>query len=156
MKLDMVVEIPTGSKIKLEWDEKAKLMRFKRELLYGMVTNYGFFPNTLSPDKDPLDAILLAPPLASNCVVAVKPIGLLHLIDGPDVDDKVLCVLAYKPKWSKLKYVPNHLLNEIEHYFTIYKQLDQKKVVVKGWKDSKYTKRIIKQAQEAYKSNGTL
>jgi len=155
MKLDVIIEIPTGSKTKLEWDDSTKLMRFKRELLYPMITNYGFFPHTLSPDKDPLDAILLAPPLPSNCIVKVNPIGLLHLIDGPDIDDKVLCVLAYKPKMTKLKHVPKYLLNEIEHYFTIYKQLDQKKVVVKGWRTLKYTKKIIRQAQKAFKkSNG--
>jgi inorganic pyrophosphatase len=155
MKLDMVVEIPTGSKIKLEWDFKANRMRYKRELLYPMVTNYGFFPDSISPDKDPLDSILLAPPLASNCVVKVKPIGLLHLKDGSDIDDKVLCVLAHKPKWSKLRQVPKHLLTEIEHYFTIYKQLDQKKVVVKGWKDLKYTKKIIREAKKEFqKANG--
>lgn len=153
MKLDMVVEIPTGSKIKLEWDSKANRMRYKRELLYPMVTNYGFFPQTISPDKDPLDAILLSPPLVSNCIVEVKPIGLLHLIDGVDVDDKVLCVLAHRPKINKFKEVPQHLLNEIEHYFTIYKQLDQKKVTVKGWKDLKYTKKIIKDAQKAFRKS---
>ena len=144
MKLDMVIEIPIGSKLKLEFDEEFKKMRYKRELLFPMPINYGAILNARGQDSDLTDAILLAPPLISDCVVAVKPIGLLHVIDGGEIDDKVLCVLAYKPEYNKFKQVPKSILNELEHYFTVYKQLDSKKNQVKGWRGLDYTKKIIK------------
>lgn len=155
--LDAVIEIPKGSRNKYEWDEKAHRFRFSRMLFTSVQypADYGYFPDTLAADGDPLDAVVLVgEPTFTGCVVEVRPVGILKIIDGGERDNKVLCVPVSDPHWRhirKLKQVPVDLLNEIEHFFKVYKNLEKKKVQVQGWGGRKEAVQSIKRAKERFK-----
>ena len=100
-------------------------------------TDYGFFPDTWAEDDDPLDAMVcVSEPTFPGCQIEVKPIALLRMRDEKGIDDKVLCVPRTDPGWKSLEVVediPEVLRAEIAHFFTIYKNLEQKDVEVDGW-----------------------
>ncbi len=136
----VIVEIPKGSRNKYEFNKKTKALVFDR-MLFSSVhypSDYGFIPDTLALDGDPLDALVLVwEPTFPGCVIESKPIGLFKMWDEKGEDDKILCVPIRDPLWSHiddLSQVPPHLLKEIEHFFAIYKDLEMKKVKVDGWR----------------------
>jgi inorganic pyrophosphatase len=133
------VEIPKGSRNKYEFDEELGAIVLDRFLFSSMVypTDYGFIPDTLGQDGDPLDAmVLVSEPTFPGCVIDVKAIALFRMKDDKGIDDKVLCVPLTDPAWNGLETledVPNQLRDEIAHFFSVYKDLEQKKVDVDGW-----------------------
>lgn len=156
--VDVLIEIPKGSRNKYEWDPKHKLIRFDR-MLFSAVhypSDYGFIPDTLAGDGDPLDALVLVwEPTFPGCLIEAKPIGLFKMWDEKGPDEKILCVPTADPMWNvikDLKMVPNHLLLEIEHFFTIYKDLEKKKTGVEGWEGRDQALRVLAQAREAFKN----
>lgn len=157
MKLDAIVECPKGSRNKIEWDEKIKAFRFSRMLFTSTQypCEYGFVPNSLAKDGDPADILILTgEPTFTGCVIEVRPIGILRMIDGGVEDYKVLSVPVRDPHWShvyKLEQVQQDRLNEIEHFFKVYKDLEQKKVKIKGWLKRKDAIKYIEKAQDAFK-----
>ena len=136
---DCMVEIPKGSRNKYKYDHERDVIRLDRFLFSSVVypTDYGFVPDTLSLDGDPLDVMVcVSEPTFPGCLIVVKPIALLRMEDDAGVDDKVLAVPLTDPGWNRLErleQVPDQLRNEIEHFFKVYKQLENKKVEVEGW-----------------------
>jgi len=153
---EVLIEIPKGSRNKYEYDEKRRMLKFDR-MLFSSVhypSDYGFIPGTLGEDGDPLDVLVLVnEPTFPGCLIDARPVGLFVMYDEKGRDDKVLCVPKSDPLWNyiyALEQVPPHLLDEIEHFFTIYKDLEQKKVTVEGWKDRQAAIKIIEQAQRRH------
>ena len=133
------VEIPKGSRNKYEYDTEEQVLKLDRFLFSSMVypTDYGFVPETLAEDGDPLDAMIcVSEPTFPGCIIDVRAIGLFKMSDDKGVDDKVLCVPLQDPGWNTLETLadlPGQLRGEIEHFFSVYKDLEQKKVTVDGW-----------------------
>ena len=138
---DVLIEIPKGSRNKYEYDFDLKKIRYDRMLFSSMMypADYGFIPETLALDGDPLDVlVLVTEPTFPGCVMQVKPIGVFHMADDKGPDEKVLCVPVSDPIWNKLEDLSDmnpHLLKEIEHFFQVYKDLENKRVDVEGWGD---------------------
>jgi inorganic pyrophosphatase len=138
--VEVVVEIPKGSRNKYEMDHRTHRIRLDR-VLHSSVhypTDYGFVPDTLAEDGDPLDALVIVEEgTFPGCEVPARPIGLLHMADEHGTDIKLLCVAAGDPRFDTIKELADlapHWLREIEIFFETYKQLeDQKEVSVGGW-----------------------
>lgn len=146
---DVLIEIPKGSRNKYEYDFEFKKIRYDRMLFSSMMypADYGFIPETLALDGDPLDVlVLVTEPTFPGCVMQVKPIGVFHMADEKGPDEKVICVPVSDPIWNKLEDLSDmnpHLLKEIEHFFQVYKDLENKRVDVGGWGDVKEAYEII-------------
>jgi len=146
---DVLIEIPKGSRNKYEYDFELKKIRYDRMIFSSMMypADYGFIPETLALDGDPLDVlVLVTEPTFPGCVMEVKPIGVFHMADEKGPDEKVICVPISDPIWNKLNDLSDvnpHLLKEIEHFFKVYKDLEQKRVDVEGWGDVNEAKEII-------------
>jgi inorganic pyrophosphatase len=155
----VMIEIPKGSRNKYEFDKKTGNIRFDR-MLFSAVhypSDYGFIPETLAEDGDPLDALVLVwEPTFPGCMIQAKPVGLFKMWDEKGPDQKILCVPIYDPLWNhleKLSDVPPHLLKEIEHFFSVYKDLEKKKTGVEGWADLGSALRIIEEARQRFKKH---
>ena len=128
------VEIPKGSRNKYEWDEELQAIKLDRFLFSSVVypTDYGFIPETLGEDGDPLDAMVcVSEPTFPGCIIPVKVIALFRMRDDKGVDDKVLCVPLEDPNWNHMEALddlPQPLRDEISHFFSIYKQPEGKHV----------------------------
>ncbi len=143
MMISVLIEIPKGSRNKYELDKTTGLLKFDR-MLFSAVhypSDYGFIRDTLAEDGDPLDAMVLVwEPTFPGCLIDAKPIGLFKMWDERGRDEKILAVPLHDPMWNHLESledVPPHLLKEIEHFFAIYKELEEKKTGVEGWEDSR-------------------
>lgn len=156
---DALIEIPRGSRNKYEYDFNLKKMRYDRMLYSAMryPIDYGFIPNTYAPDGDPLDVLLwVTEPTFPGCLVEVKPIGVMFMEDGGDADDKILCVPVADPIANKINSLADmnpHTIKEIEHFFKVYKDLEGKKVVVKGWDGIDKAKKIIADCYNSFANN---
>jgi inorganic pyrophosphatase len=154
-----IVEIPKGSRNKYEWDHERDALVLDRFLFSSVVypTDYGFIPETLSLDGDPLDVMLcVSEPTFPGCMVDVKPIALFRMEDDKGLDDKVLCVPLHDPGWNTLESldeVSQQLQNEIAHFFSIYKNLENKKVSVKGWFSRQDALDEIRASRERYRES---
>jgi inorganic pyrophosphatase len=157
-RLLCLVEIPKGSRNKYEWDEELKAITLDRFLFSSVVypTDYGFIPETMAEDDDPLDAmVVVSEPTFPGCVIAVKPIAVFKMRDDKGVDDKILCVPLSDPNWNTLESLddlPTALRDEISHFFSIYKQPEGKVVKVDGWHDLATAQRCIETARERWRS----
>jgi inorganic pyrophosphatase len=152
--LEVLIEIPKGSRNKYEYDKGRGVIRLDR-MLFSSVhypCDYGFIPETLAEDDDPLDALVLVwEPTFPGCIIDVRPVGMLRMKDEKGVDEKVLCVPLNDPLWNhvhSLDDVPPHLLKEIDNFFSIYKELEGKKTKTKGWEGLQETQQTIRECQE--------
>ena len=156
---DVLIEIPKGSRNKYEYDFNLHKIRFDRMLFSSMMypADYGFVPETLALDGDPLDVLVLGhEPTFPMCVVEVKPIGVFHMADEKGQDEKVICVPVSDPIWNKLNDlsdVNTHLIKEIEHFFQVYKDLEKKKVDVGGWGDAAEAEKIYHECIARYENS---
>lgn len=154
--LKVIIEIPKGSRNKYEYDQKEKRIKLDRMLFSSMhyPSDYGFIPHTLGGDNDPLDVLVLVTEATfPGCMIEVRPIGLFKMRDEKGSDEKILSVPINDPEWNHietLKQVSPRLLNEIEHFFTVYKDLEMKKVGVDGWGSLAEAKKVIVQARKRY------
>lgn len=136
--LTAIVEIPRGSRSKYEIDKKTGRLFLDRivSTAFGYPTNYGFIENTLALDGDPIDALILVQnQLFPGVALHIRPVGVLHMTDDGGEDDKVLCVALKDPYCdhiNDLDDVPKHVLNQIEHFFQHYKDLEEGKWVKLG------------------------
>lgn len=153
MKLDMVVEIPEGSRNKYEMDHTLGRIRLDRTLFTATwyPADYGYFPNTTAEDDDPLDAlVLLDQPTFPGCVVGVRPIGVFWMHDERGPDAKILCVPADDTRWEKihdLEDIPDYRLNAISHFFKIYKEIEPRKSGLgRGWQERSAAEAIVADA----------
>ena len=155
-QLNAIVEIPRGSRNKYELDKKTGLIRFDR-LLYSAVhypADYGFFPRTLAGDDDPLDVlIMVTAPTFPGCLLEVRPIGVFTMRDEKGLDEKILTVPLRDPLYDDyldLDAVPRHYLREVEHFFSIYKELEGVTTDTMGWQDRADAVRILNASRNTY------
>ncbi len=131
-KFTAVIEIPKGSKVKYEIDEDTGMLALDRILSTATAYpwNYGYIPRTFAFDGDPLDIVLICTEtLYPNTLVECKPIGLLKMIDGGDQDDKVITVATkdrYLRDVESVDQLPKHIVDELKHFFSVYKALEGK------------------------------
>jgi inorganic pyrophosphatase len=155
-----LVEIPKGSRNKYEWDEELQAIKLDRFLFASVVypTDYGFIPQTLGEDGDPLDAmVVVTEPTFPGCMIPVKVIALFRMRDDKGVDDKVVCVPQHDPNWrhvERLEDLSETLRDEISHFFSIYKQPEGIAVKVDGWFPRDQAIEIIEAAKERYREQG--
>ena len=151
-----VIEIPKGSKNKYELDKDTGLLRLDR-VLYTSThypANYGFIPRTYADDGDPLDVLVLcSEPIYPMTLMRVYPIGVMRMIDDGKMDDKIIAVPVSDPTYRGIKSIdelPAHIFDEIMHFFTVYKQLENKQTAVKTLFDYKEAIEIVRLAIESY------
>jgi inorganic pyrophosphatase len=155
-----LVEIPKGSRNKYEWDEELQAIKLDRFLFASVVypTDYGFIPQTLGEDGDPLDAmVVVTEPTFPGCMIPVKVIALFRMRDDKGVDDKVVCVPQHDPNWrhvERLEDLSETLRDEISHFFSIYKQPEGIAVKVDGWFPRDQAIEIIEAAKDRYREAG--
>ena len=156
-EINIVVEISKGSKVKYELDKDTGLLEVDRVLYSSVVypENYGFIPQTLADDDDPLDAIvLMQEPIQPMSLLEVRPIGLLPMVDEGENDENILCVHVEDPQYEAFTHVnefPEHRLNEIKQFFKEYKNLEQKEVEVGEISGPEDAFEYIRRAIERYK-----
>lgn len=155
--IEMMVEIPRGSRNKYEYDRKTGRFYLDR-MLFSAVhypADYGFIPETLAEDGDELDVLVLVGEATfPGCIIRSRPIGVFHMWDEKGPDAKILAVPISDPQWNwarQLEDVPGHLLREITHFFSVYKDLEDKKTEVGDWEGRDAAWRFIKEAQERFK-----
>jgi inorganic pyrophosphatase len=155
-EVNAVIEIPRGDTNKYEYDKELQVFRLDRTL-YSPVHypgDYGFIPSTLSEDGDPLDLLVLVDaPSFTGCVMTVRPIGALRMIDQGTEDEKILAVGVNNPIYknvSEYRELYPHILLEIEHFFSVYKELEAKRTRVKGWEDAAWAQHMITKCQQRY------
>ncbi len=135
-----VVEIPKGGRNKYEFDPQLGGIKFDRLLISAATypTDYGYLRGTLGKDGDPLDALVcLHVPTFPGCLIPVKPVGMFSMRDEKGGDDKIICVPLHDPYWNsyeELEDLPLLLRQEIEQFFSIYKDLEGKTVTIEGWR----------------------
>ncbi len=158
LSVTVMIEIPKGSRNKYEYDKEKRVLRFDR-MLFSAVhypSDYGFIPDTLAQDGDPLDALVLVwEPTFPGCLIEARPVGLFKMWDEKGLDEKILCVPVSDPLWNyieSLANVPPHLLKEIAHFFAIYKDLEEKKTGVEGWEDRDAALKVIRESQHRYRN----
>ncbi len=157
INIDVIIEIPKGSRNKYEYDSEKRAIKLDR-MLFSAVhypSDYGFIPETLGEDGDPLDAlVLVTEPTFPGCVIESKPVGLFKMWDEKGPDEKIICVPIGDPYWNRIEKLEDllpHLLKEIEHFFSIYKDLEEKKIGIDGWADRDEAIKIIEKAKERFR-----
>lgn len=156
-EVNVLIEVPKNSTLKYELDKSTGLIKLDR-VLYSAVHypgDYGFIPRTYWDDDDPLDILVLSNyPVYPLTIVRARPIGVLHMTDNDEQDDKIIAVHAGDPRFSKymdISDVPEHLMAEIKHFFETYKQLQNKKVRVLDMKNSIIARKLVLKGIEKYK-----
>jgi inorganic pyrophosphatase len=160
-ELNVIIEVPSGGEpVKYEFDKKSGALFVDRILHTPMryPANYGFVPHTLSPDGDPLDALVIArSPFIPGCVVRARPIAVLKLEDEAGGDEKLVCVpvdttFPYYTDVGERHDLPSIVLQQIEHFFTHYKDLESEKWVrIGNWGDADEAREIVLTAIQAAK-----
>jgi inorganic pyrophosphatase len=160
--VDVLVEIPRGSRNKYEWDEGLNRFRLDR-VLYASVhypTDYGFVLETLAPDGDPLDALVVVQePTFPGCIVPARPVGVLAMRDEKGPDDKLLTVPVGDQRFQGVTDVSDLAtgwLAEIEYFFSSYKTLERKVTQVTGWHNWEAAEQLIHDARTRYQAQFTV
>jgi inorganic pyrophosphatase len=155
-RVNVVIEIPRDSVNKYEYDKQLQVFRLDRTLFSPVhyPGDYGFIPCTLGLDGDPLDVLVLVEaPSFPGCLIEVRPIGVLRMIDQGKKDEKILAVAESDPLYRDVHdcdQVFPHQLREIEHFFAIYKSLEGKKTEIAGWDSVAAARQIIVEGQERF------
>lgn len=156
-----LIEIPLGSKNKYELDEKTGRIMLDRVLYAAMVypTEYGIIENTLAPDGDPLDILVVcSAPTFPGCVVPARVLGYLSMVDNGKLDYKLISVVDCDPRYDdihELEQLPSFILKEIANFFENYKVLQNVVVEVGEYHSKKDAVRIIQECRERYTQNHT-
>jgi inorganic pyrophosphatase len=153
VEVDVMIEIPQGSRNKYEMDHDSGRIRLDRMLFTSTryPLDYGFIPDTLAEDGDPLDIlVMLDEPTFPGCELRARPVGVFWMIDEHGPDAKILAVPARDPRYDAVRDladVPGHLTTEIGHFFDVYKELEPGKGTdVRGWQDRAAADRAIEEA----------
>ena len=157
-EVNAIIEIPRGDKNKYEYDKELHVFRLDRNL-YSPVHypgDYGFIPSTLSLDGDPLDVLVLVDaPSFPGCLMTVRPIGMLEMIDQGKEDEKILAVGTNNPIFKNIddyRQLYPHLLLEIEHFFTVYKELEAKATKILGWQNAEKARAVVGESHDRFAS----
>ncbi len=154
--MNVIIEINKGSKNKYEIDKTTGLIALDRAMHTSQdyPFDYGFVPQTLWHDNDPLDVVMLTTyPLFPGILVRARPIAIMNVIDGGEGDDKVIAVPVDDPRFegvNDLKDIHTHTLKEIEHFFTTYKKLQNKEVTVNGIQGREEAEKAFLESKEIY------
>lgn len=155
-KINVIIEIPKGSKNKYEIDKKTGLIALDRvaHTAQDFPFDYGFVPQTLWHDGDPLDVVVLTTyPLYPGILVRVRPVAIMAMIDSGEGDDKIIAVPTDDPRWNDVQDLADlnpHTLREIEHFYSTYKKLQNKEVIVKDFKGKKDAEKAFIEGQKLY------
>jgi inorganic pyrophosphatase len=154
-QLEVVIEVPAGSRNKYEFDHVRGVFRLDRVLFSAVhyPTDYGFIPNTHAADGDHLDVLVLVhQPTFPGCHVLVRPIGVLYMSDDKGQDEKIIAVPVVDPRFDHVDDLGDlgaHWVKEIETFFRSYKVLEQKEVHLDGWGGVAEAWRVIRDATES-------
>lgn len=151
-----VVEIPKGGKVKYELDKETGLLRVDRVLYSSVVypANYGFIPQTLGEDHDPLDVlVLMQEPVHPLSIVRARPIGMMTMLDQGESDEKIICIHLDDPEYRAYRHIRDlapHRLSELERFFLDYKKLEHKEVLVQEFAGPEDAKASVRKAMALY------
>jgi inorganic pyrophosphatase len=155
--VNVVIEIPRGSKVKYELDKPTGMLRVDR-ILYSSVhypANYGFVPRTYCGDGDPLDILVLGfEPVVPLAMLMARPIGVMHMEDEGESDDKIIGVHVHDPAFADItdvSQVPKHTFTEIKRFFEDYKVLENKKVKVEEFSGHEAAVEVVREALALYR-----
>ena len=155
--VNCIIEIPRGTSTKYEYDEELDIFKLNRCLYSSMnyTASYGFIPQTLALDNDPLDVVVYNnTPIDTGVLVEVKPIATLDMNDNGHKDYKVVCVpTSHIREYRSLKDLEAHWVSKTENFFTHYKDLEDTNVTIDGWLSKSVTKKIIKDAYSRWEIN---
>ena len=156
-EFEAVIEIPKGSKCKYELDKYTGLLKLDR-ILYTSThypANYGFIPRTYADDGDPLDVLVLcSEPVYPMTLIRVYPIGVMRMLDDGKMDDKIIALPLSDPTYLGIRSIdelPPHVFDEIMHFFSVYKQLENKQTAVKSLFGPEIAQRILFDAIASYR-----
>ena len=159
-EINVVIEIPTGSNHKIEWDRKNACFMLDRvePMAFAKPCNYGFIPQTLDEDGDELDALVITEqPLTTGIYMTARVLGVMKFVDDGEVDDKIICVPADDrnngDRYQTLKDLPKRLIEQIEFHFNHYKDLKKPGTTkVEKWGDVEEAKQVIEDAIKRWKN----
>lgn len=156
-EFNVIVEIPKGSKNKYEIDKETGLIKLDRAMKTSQdyPFDYGFAPQTLWEDGDALDVVILSTyPLMTNILVKVRPVAVMHMIDGGESDDKIIAVPVKDPRWDDTKDLGDlnkHNIKEYQHFFETYKSIENKEVSIGGFEGREKAMEAVKKSVELYR-----
>ncbi len=151
-----VIEIPRGGKIKYELDKQTGLIRVDRVLYSSVIypANYGFIPQTLGDDNDPLDVlVIMQEPVAPLSILTARPIGVMEMFDEGEADEKIICVHLNDPAFNGFYHIwelPEHMLREVKRFFEDYKKLEEKEVKVDNFLGPDKARAVVTKAMKLY------
>ena len=154
--VQMVVEIGKNSSNKYEYDPHLRVFRLDRTLYSPMhfPGDYGFIPGTVAEDEEPIDVLSLVEQASfPGCMIWVRPVGMLDMLEDGRYDHKILAVPECSPRFEQirgLEDVSPHVLTEVQHFFEIYKELEGKPVEMKGWQNVDHARAAIAESRERY------
>ncbi|QZA34064.1 inorganic diphosphatase [Hydrogenibacillus sp. N12] len=160
--VDVLVEIPTGSANKYEYDKEKGRFVLDRVLYSPMFypADYGFIEGTLAEDGDPLDALVLTTyPTFSGCIIPARVVGALLMRDDKGQDEKLIAVPAVDPRFAEIRTIddlPAHKRKEIAHFFQVYKDLENKKTEIQGWIGPDEAERLLEAAVARYREQAKV
>ncbi len=152
-----IIEIPQHTRAKYELDKDSGLLKLDRVIYSSMYypANYGFIPQSYCDDKDPLDILVLSQiDIVPLCMVSAKVIGVMRMLDGGELDDKIIAVAENDMSvnhMNDISELPNHFLKELKNFFEDYKKLENKTVEIEEFQDAKTAKEIIEKSLVDYK-----
>jgi len=152
----MIVEIPKKSGNKYEYDAALGVFRLDRALYSPMhyPGDYGFIPGTHAEDSDPLDVLALVEEASfTGCLIEVRPVGVLNMVDNDQADQKIVAVPTRNPRYDEIHTMDQifpHVRREIEHFFSIYKELEGKKTQMNGWGNPAEAREVIAKSRQSY------
>jgi len=157
-EVHVVIELTRGSRNKYEYDARSGVFRLNRVLYTYFPCDYGFIPQTLDDDGDPLDAVLLInEPTFTGCVALARPVANIKMVDEGDLDDKIVTVSTTDPFYRHVRSlgdIPASLVRELTYFFENYKRAEGKITEVERWDDVDEAKKIIEWAREYYVEHG--
>ncbi|HYC39171.1 MAG TPA: inorganic diphosphatase [Chitinophagaceae bacterium] len=154
-----LIEIPQGSRSKYEVDKDTGLLRLDRVIYssFHYPINYGFIPQTLGQDGDPLDILVIcSQPIQPLCLVQATVIGNMQMIDNGTRDDKIIAVASRDPSvnhFAEVRDLPQHFLLELRNFFEQYKVLEDKRVEIDNFQDKEMACRVIAEAIQLYREH---
>jgi inorganic pyrophosphatase len=151
-----IIEIPKNSSNKYEYDGNLGIFRLDRALYSPLhyPGDYGFIPGTLAEDRDPLDILVLVDePSFTGCLMEARPVGILHMFDQTESDEKIIAVPNRNPRFDSIHTIDQvfpHTRREIEYFFSIYKELQGVKTEMRGWGGPREARKTINSSRQTY------